>query len=300
MTWKMLEKPKTVLASRSIVKEFCDMDPIPRDRPLSERRLVVYHRILKAGGFRPVVWASALCKETGTTYRVNGKHTSTMLSGFDPLPEFYITIERWICDTLSDVASLYGTYDSRLATRTANDINLSFASTISDLHDIKPRYVNLTVSAACYLKWDEAIRDRIPPAERAEELIERADFCLWLKKICTDDKNKLAPAKHLLRSPVVCAMMTTYDRSSTRGASTEFWSMVRDEASPNRECPTRELARYLTRVVMVSSRGAGLGKKPAGHREVFVKCIHAWNAWRKGEKTALKYHAGADIPSVSK
>lgn len=58
--WKMMEKPKTVLASPSLVKEFVEMEPAPHDRPLSERRMQVYQRILKAGNFRPVTWASVM------------------------------------------------------------------------------------------------------------------------------------------------------------------------------------------------------------------------------------------------
>ena len=43
----------------------------------SEMRLGVYEKVARAGGFRPVQWASADCDETGSTYRVNGKHTAT-------------------------------------------------------------------------------------------------------------------------------------------------------------------------------------------------------------------------------
>ena len=35
-------------------------------------------------------------------------------------------------------------------------------------------------------------------------------------------------------------------------------------------------------------------------RWVGMKCLHAWNACRKGETTNLNYYAKADVPSVSK
>lgn len=78
--WKQVEKPRTVLASRNLVSEFVNMDPAPYDRPLSEKRLQVYEHILRNGEFRTVTWASCLCLETNNTYRVNGKHTATLLS----------------------------------------------------------------------------------------------------------------------------------------------------------------------------------------------------------------------------
>jgi hypothetical protein len=31
---------------------------------------------------------------------------------------------------------------------------------------------------------------------------------------------------------------------------------------------------------------------------MFVKCLHAWNAWRRDTVTDLKYHAQAKIPAA--
>ncbi len=297
MSWKMSEKPRTVVASTSLVKEFVDMEPAPYDRPLSERRMQVYERILKANAFRPVVWASALCYETNCTYRVNGKHTSLLLSKQNPLPVFYVTLERWNCDTLKDVGSLYNTYDSNLASRNNSDINMSFASAMPELRDVPARLINLTVSAAASLKWDDAMLRKVPPAERAEELLERTDFVKWLQEtVQTTTTGRMGLSRHILRSPVVQAMMATYDRAPN--VAKQFWVVVRDESAPDRNDPTRTLARFLVRAVLAGSRGST--KEMVGSREVFVKCIHAWNAYRAGETTALNYHAGAPIPKISK
>lgn len=295
-----MEKSKTVLATASLVKEFVEMDPCPHDRPLSERRVQVYRRILADGHFRPVVWASALCKETGNTYRVNGKHTSFMLGSQEKLPEFWVILERYICDTLADVAKLYGTFDSSLASRTTADINMSFARTIPDLADVNSKIINLAVAACGNVQWTEAEIRRVPPAERAELLIERSDFVLWLKKIVVSAaSSRFATSKHILREPVVRAMCMTYDRSDTRKAATEFWTAVREESAPDKDDPTRVLARYLVRATM-SNRTGGKQVHIASAREVFVKCLHAWNAWRKGEPTSLAYYAGADLPKIER
>lgn len=298
MPFKMVEKPRTVLASASLVKEFVDMEPAMYDRPLSERRLQIYERILKAGAFRPVVWASAVCYETNCTYRVNGKHTSIMLSMQSPLPTFYVTVERWGCDTLKDVGALYNTYDSNLASRSANDINHSFAAAIPELRDVPGKLINLTVSAAAFLKWDENVLKRVPQAERAEELVERAYFVKWLREVIANtDTKKMGPAKHLLRSPVVCAMMATHDRAPH--VATDFWTQVRDESHADRNDATRVLARFLVRVGVASGKGVS-GKYTVTHREMYVKCLHAWNAYRAGEATSLQYHPKAPVPKVSK
>lgn len=302
MVWKMTERPKTVLASRALVKEFVEMEPAPHDRPLSERRLQVYDRILNAGDFRPVVWAAAVCDETGCTYRVNGKHTSTLLSGRDPLPEFWVTVERYRCKTLNEVAALYGTFDSSVASRTTKDINLSFAATLPELRDVQQKLIHLTVTAAANLKWTDTELRAVPPAERAEELFERADFVKWLGKVIPAANTKpMSVTRPLLRSPVVQAMMATYDRSPR--LAMQFWEMVRDESAPENTDPTRTLSRFLVRAAMLTA-GSGArgtrGKKVVTHREMFVKCLHAWNAWRAGETTNLNYYAAAPVPGVAK
>src|SRR4051812_22803639 len=111
MGWKLTGRPKTQKVTKALAKAFVDMEAAPHDRPLSERRLQVYEKLLYMGEFRPVTWASAYCVETGETYRVNGKHTSIMLSGLEVLPDFFVTIEEYECDTLQDVAKLYSTFD---------------------------------------------------------------------------------------------------------------------------------------------------------------------------------------------
>lgn len=299
MAWKMSESPKTVRVTRSLVDQFVNMEPAPYDRPLSERRLLVYERILNAGAFRPVVWASVVCYETNATYRVNGKHTSTMLSKLPKLPEnFFVIIERWSCDTLQDVGNLYNTYDSNLASRNNSDINLSFASTISELRGVSPKLINMTVTSAAFLRWPDAELRKVPQAERAEQLLDRTDFVKWLQgivKTVTFGPNSLS--KHLLRSPVTTAMMATYDRCPR--VAGDFWEAVRDESDPDRNAPSRALARYL-RSASMATGPTTKNRKPVAFREMYVKCLHAWNAFRSGETTALAYYANAELPKVSK
>lgn len=294
MSWKMTEKPRTVLASPALIREFVEMEPAPSDRPLSERRLQVYERILRAGEFRPVTWASVLCGETHCTYRVNGKHTSTLLSKQSPVPEFYVTVERYQCDKLTEVANLYNTFDSKLGSRTTNDVNLAFAATVRELDGVPRQLIHLSVTAIAAEKW-QAAANNIPPAERAEELLDNCGFVTWLYGVATPS----AANRHLLRSPVVRAMLATYGRAPYKAK--EFWMLVRDESAPDRGDPTRVLARYLVRSSLGGRHGRTVSEtKKSDPREMYVKCLHAWNAWRKGESTSLAYYPKADLPAVSK
>ncbi len=74
--WKLLDRPKTLKASKSLAEKYAEMEPCLRERPLSETRLQVYNRLFREGQFRPVTWASAFCTETGELYRVNVLQTT--------------------------------------------------------------------------------------------------------------------------------------------------------------------------------------------------------------------------------
>lgn len=302
--WRRLEKPRTVLATRPLVKEFFAMTAAPHDRPLRKRRLEAYRAILDRGEFRPVTWASAVCKADGTTYRVNGKHTSHLLTECDELPEFYVTVERYECDELSDVASLYATFDSNLGVRTAGDLNMAFAATVPALAGTPERFISMTVAAAAFHQWGtEAVR--VPAAERAELILDRVPFVLWLREVIPgsaiggNTAGGGAQAKPLCRTAVVTAMMATFDRNAT--AAGEFWAMVRDESHPHRDDPTRVLAKFLTVASIRSATSSGRSAKQlVGVREMYVKSLHAWNAWRAGTRTTLRFYPEAADPEVRK
>lgn len=290
-----MNKPRTIRCTKVLAVEFAEMDPAPHDRPLSERRLGVYRRLLKEGSFRPVTWAKAFCKETNGVYRVNGKHTSVLLASTDPMPEFYVVVEEYICDTLEDVAKLYSTFDSTIQSRSANDIYMSFAATIPELVGCSQCAITRGAAAMAYYTWGADYNMSHQPAERAEFLLETPEFVLWINRIFSGSTEGGAASRHIQRVAVIAAMYGSWVKSQK--AATEFWTLVRDETSPVPEAPDRKLARYLLTTGINTGNGSRSRARKADTREVYVKCIHAWNAWRKGETTRLNYHPEADVPS---
>lgn len=305
MAWKLVGKQKTVRVTRPLAAKFATMEPAPGDRPLSERRLLVYQRALAEGRFRPVEWATAYCKETGGTYRVNGKHTSTMLSGLAKIPEFYATIQEYECPTLRDVAELYATFDASIQSRTARDVYLSFASTVPELRNLPPRLISTVASGmAMHLangdrtggrQWGQAV-------ERAELLLEYTDFCEWWCRVVSageenngrghDGRRK---GQMLIRQPVAAAMMATYIVDRTKAS--EFWCAVRDETGGKNNLADRVLARYL-RDTAVDTAKNRTAKLLADSRAIYSKCLTGWNAWRAQRPTDLKYYADKPVPEA--
>lgn len=295
--WTLIEPPKTLRVTRRVALEFAEMEPAPKDRPLSERRLQVYTALMNRGEFRPMSWASIRCHETGVTYRVNGKHTSTICSTLNPLPELYAVVERYECDDLDDVGRLYGTYDSKMQARTTADINRSFASCVPGLADIPTKIINACAGGMSFATFFQNYTSREQPAERAERLLEHSDFVEWIN--ATLFRGSTGRQTHLMRVPVVACIFQSYRKDRDR--ATEFWLAVRDETGVAPDLPDRRLAKYLT--TSISSNGgrinAGVNRFRVTDREHFAKCVMAWNAWRKGEKTQMAYYADREIPPVA-
>ncbi len=261
---------------------------------------MVYERFIRSGQWRPCVWAKAVCKENGSTYRVNGKHTSTLLSTLSSeFTDLHVVIETYECETLEDIGRLYGTFDASINSRTASDINRAFSATVPELANLPKKIIDTSASGLALFAAGgvtSSVASLFSPTERAEMLLEHTDFVLWLYEVINDTSGKY---QHFLRQGVVAAMRATYLRS--KKDATEFWSLVRDEAGEKPTCPDRQLARWLlTTAVRPNSSGQGGHTKKADSREFYAVCVQMWNNWRKGEDVKLiKYYSSAKIPAAS-
>jgi hypothetical protein len=291
--WNLLSV-KTRKITVALATEFAEMEAAPGDRPLSERRMQVYERLLREGSFRPCVWSTATCEETGGRYRVNGKHTSILFSRLaNEFPDHYVNVETYACNTLEDVGRLYGTFDAQITSRTSSDINLAFASTVPELRGIPRHVLNVCVTGIA-LHLADGSRNRIyaTPCQRAELLLEYPEFVLWTNDIISTRKHR-----HLQRGGVVGAMFAT--RSKCKRDAEKFWLAVRDETGTTPNCPDRLLSRWLLTTVVVPDSGRKVASKQADIREFYVRCLHAWNAWRKNvELGHLKYNPASKPPSL--
>jgi hypothetical protein len=298
MGWT-LESAKVYKVTAKLAEEFAKLETI-MERPLSERRLMVYERIIKANAFRPCTWAKAWCEQTGQWYRVNGQHTSTLFARIaDTIAvDLFVTVEVYKAETLEDVSRLWSTFDDKLASRTTSDINHSFAQTVEELRDVPRRLVDACVSGISLHKagsrGGEMARICGSPQERAEQVIEHSEFVRWVADLLDDKKTN-----HLSRAGVVAAMFATY--SKAKKMASEFWQAVRDETGATPDCPDRQLAKWLGQVVVWHlSDMPGVKSRRADSREMYVRSIHAWNAYRRGQKLErLKYHKKSKIPSVA-
>lgn len=291
MSWKITGNPKATSVTKALAEKFALMEPTPNDRPLSEMRLRVYEKLMREGGFRPPEWAGAYCKETGQTYRVNGKHTATvaaLLLEQGVKLDLQAIIAYYQCDELADVSRLYSTYDSKVQSRTIRDINRSFASCVPQLADVSARIIELVPSAIAFSQYLNEFSRATTPQDRAEALLEHWDFCVWVDKVLTGTRGYHSSIR---RMPIVAAIWATWNKHPRKAE--EFWVQVRDESAPLPTDPSRKLARFL---LTHSKRGDV--RYRVLDKEYFVKALRAWNAWRSEQPTDLRYSPKDPVPSV--
>jgi hypothetical protein len=285
-----IQEPKSVKLTHSLAKRFAEMEAAPHDRPLRESRTAGLRRIVEAGEFRTCEWTSALCKETGKEYRINGKHTSSLFAEMNgDLPSINVLVSKYECETLQDIAALYCSFDTRQQARSVNDINRIYQATSEVLIGLPTRLVSMAVSGIAYEKWEDQSSHH-PPDERALLMLDNEEFITFLCQMAVDGAQC-----NLRRSPVVAAIYRTYQKS--KSDANDFWSLVRDATGPKHDSPDRLLSRWLDKTSVASGR-TGSGKTRCSSREMYVRCIHAWNAWRRDEKTEMKYYAASKTPAA--
>lgn len=294
MARRYLEKPVTVKCTRPLVQRFYDMPAWDGDRDLKHRITRTIAQLVRSNDFRVASFASAYCKEDGKEYRVNGKHTSHVLAEMngDFPKDLYANVERHECDTREDVAKLYATYDNPAHNRSNIDIYQAFAAAHPDLIGTPKMILSVCASGIAYSIWEDAIYQH-QREERAGLLVASPEFVVSCAALLKGTKKAVG---HVRRSPVVAAMFRTFSKS--RKQSEEFWSLVRDGSGPKHTSPDRKLYAHLMQTSVGRGRGADKDKVQEQHREMYVKCIHAWNAWRGGNDTNLAYHSDKPTPPV--
>lgn len=108
-------------------------------------------------------------------------------------------------------------------------------------------------------------------------------------KIVPSNKN----ARHLQRAPVAYVMFLTMRKNAQQAAT--FWVNVRDGENLTKDMPEMRLREFL---MSVNSHATPYSYRTVKQHEYIYKCVTAWNAFRKGLSTTLRYSPSKDIPAV--
>lgn len=296
----VLKSTQMLTVNQRLAVKWRDMMPIPNDRGLSDERLTKYRVQMLEGLFRPMVWADV--EVTGDWYRINGKHTSTLLS--DPLilskcADLVVFVEHYRAPTMEQASALYATFDSRDSIRSQSDINRQFSSTNEALSRIPSKRLSAYVTGLCirYLGWQYLAK--FSAGKRSALMFKYIDRALWLENIFAnlDQVNQIL----VRRGAVIAAMLATYDVDVP--TASVFWNWVVTGEHVEKDHQTRVLREWLMRTIMVggrrNSQSTGNSSGYADAREFYTRCIQAWNGFRKNQYVKLsRYHSNTPIPQA--
>lgn len=297
---KMIEQ-KLVPMSRKLTEEIASMEPVPGDRDEKGWRVDHVAEKMKAGMWHGCKWV-VLKTPDGKRYRINGKHTSQAAlrlwnDGHAGVMDDKARVEYQLWEgSLSEAPQLYLQFDAPESSRRPGDyIKCEIASSNGRYGSVSNRAVSVSVAALCF--QTEGRSRRLTNDDRIRLL--RANMPLVQFVEDTLGSKAWRSLGWLARAPVVAAMHATRTKHAIDAA--EFWSVVRDGEGMNNTDPRKRVRDYLMTARQGGGGGhnrVGVGSRTVSSRELYVKCIRAWNAWREGKTTDLKYYQRADAPEA--
>ncbi len=284
--FKLIKREIRKIDSKAAV-EFLKMNTLGDiQRPIRDKHVATLKEAIESGLFLTAEIGIASLNYDGNQRKlVNGQHTCTAVSQtskhISALVEYFDVYEP------EDLALLYRQFDAH-ASRSLSDILRPEASALGI--SWSPKVVNLTVQAAC-LKEGKAT---VPKSQKVELLKKYLQFGKFLNSLLHDKEATSENSKIINRGAVSHAMLLSYEKAQED--SKKFWISVRDGENLKRDDPAYKLRNYLMQTGVNYGRGAACGLRSATYHEITSKSISAWNAFRRNERTDLKYFRDKSIP----
>lgn len=276
-------KTETVPLTLEIAKHYSRMATLKGDRDpdtgKGKNRVAWLYEALISGMFHSPIWSTVqIGSEKGKKYRVDGGHSSVMLTQAGSyFPEnMSVTIRHFRAPDIDTAIHLYEQFNRKHSTRTTTDLIKNRAAYVDLLDDINPTNINHIIAGiACHIRlWNPNAE-----IEKLDFIRPHSEFIKWASQFA---------GNHKMRKPsVLGAAFSTWVKN--RSAAEIFWPMVNEETGKTPDCPTRVLAKFLQNICIDKTI------RWTTH-SIYVKCHHAWNAWRDEKTTNLKYHKKYALP----
>ena len=268
-------------------------------RKLRKSRLAELSHKIKSGLW--TVGNVAFAHLNGDQIMVNGQHCTTVVSDYDkPDVRFPFSIVHFQCDSPLDLANLYNQFDPRASARTTREMLDSLASNVSWMHDLMPTI--RTLGHAGLLVARRYKEGQVNPftnngstvgtsAENIMSLVSYRDELFFLQEVLCPPGGSIFDTRPLQKRAVAAAIFLTFWKDTQ--AAHNFWQMVATGEGVAFRDPTYLLREFLRSVGLSKAVVAGT-KRVVTDREVFVKCLNAWNHWRAGTvPKVLRYDSAA-------
>ena len=247
---------KEIFEQRNLTQEFAAkfdaMTPLPGERRRKERRLRFLLDKLRQGHFYSPHWAMGVELQTGQRYRLDGQHTSYLLTHLPQDVQFPVGLSVMLetvefDSVVEDALDLFDKYNPPESARTNDDVMGLYQSQYPEFKEFNPGFL-LNVAAGLN-RHEAGLQDgRALPARQRGMLWANPsyrEFALWAGQF--QGPKDVTLNFRFLRKPIIVAEMFA-DMCAHREAAGEFWGHVfrADVANPHDE--TRQLADELNKL----------------------------------------------------
>jgi hypothetical protein len=279
---------KVVKVTRDLVQHINGLQPWNGDRAIIPKIMLQLEQRHQRGLLHTFQWVTATVNSR-TKYRINGKHSTTFLLSLPSIPDqFRACVMEFNVANEQELATLWSQFDSAVSARNMRQRIKANLASIKPLKDMQPDFVQSVLGGIGYSMCSG---NRMKDTDAALCLLQKPEvqkFILWF--------HDLTSSKTLTKAPVSAAIWDTYHADETD--SKVFWEQVRDASKNTVSQPANRLSHFLAESRIEKNGHHSAGKQLVTLRAVYVKCLHAWNAYRNGSVTDLKYHASAGIPQA--
>ena len=288
MSMPKCTKEETKTINKAEAKELLKIPPVPCQRTFKQKRFIFLLKVMNQGDFRDA--QIAIGKLNGDSYLANGNHTLPAFCA-STLSKMRVTVSKYRCNTRRELADLYRSFDPPGSARSAVECLSVDVGELGMGLNWHPKFLQAFSSGI--VMFGRGMGKYIDIYERTDLLYEYLEAGKFLHDILCPDGKATADVKHVMRGPVVCAMIATYEKSQK--GTKEFWTDVIYAEGLTKTMPSYKLNRWLLTHSVARGRGAHKALIATEH-EMVSRCIVAWNAYRKGASTKLQYSQSKPIP----
>ena len=303
MQWRdnmfKLHKSEIMRVDKYLIREWSEYADCPGQRRHSQADTRKLMKRMNEGVFLQgdLVFAKKTY-DGSNTIRMNGQHQMPAFLQ-STLRSMEIRYRLYTCYTPDDVSRLYRQIDTERKRSKADclrveAIALELGWSLEPLKKIGAAIGILENKGKITI--DDIIK-AIPKYKKQGDFINGI-LNDWVPK----DVSKSKITKHISRVPVVTSMMNMYEVSPTDAKT--FCTQLRDGENLKTRHPAYKLREYLLNTNVYRGRGAQFDpalrhRHYADEYEIRSKCITAWNAFRAGKPTSLKYYVHKPIPKAT-
>ena len=281
-----LIRKKLELVTPELAGKFLDANIYEGQRPLRPQHVEVLKNAIESSVF--LTGSIAIAKQRwdgGAAMLANGQHQcEAVIATGKPI---VAVVEEYECNTPQDFAILYRQFDNNAA-RSLSEIALPEARSRNLAWS--RRFIGIMLAGISFLEGHSGMHKN-KRVESLKKYIRDGNFIHGIYAPATFPEYR-----HMGRGPVVAAMIVTFRKDPV--VAEDFWEEVRDGDGLRKSSPSFKLRDYLR----AASVGVGRGVRSpsfstaASYREMYSKCIVAWNAYRRGDSTQLKFFSGNELP----